>query len=78
MGLAEEWEELRQHTPVLVRDDRTTGAQVWVWDGMHRRPIIDAAEIQLIQEQFNLSSNYPTTPLPVVSYTILQRSPLAT
>ncbi len=78
MGLSEELQELAQHTPVLIRDGRTTGAQTWVTDGLHRRAVIDDAEIQVIQDLFNLSSNYPTTPLTVVSYTIVQRIPLAT
>jgi len=71
--------ELAQHSPVLVRDGRTGGqAQNWITDGLHRRQVIDDAEIQTLQSLFGLSSSYPTNPLTVVSYTILQRIPLAT
>jgi hypothetical protein len=77
MGLTEELMELDQHTPKLVRDGRTGGlAKVWAWDGIQRRWVRDDAEIAELQTRLRLSSTYPTNPLPVVSWTILQRSVL--
>lgn len=76
MGLAEELLELDQHTPKLVKDGRTgTLAKVWAWDGIHKRWVRDDAEIAELQTRFRMSSTYPTSPLPVVSWTILQRTP---
>lgn len=77
MGLAEELAELAQATPALIKDGRTgTAAKMWVWDGLHYRWVRDDAEAVTIQDRFNLPTTYPTNPLPVVSYTILQRSVL--
>lgn len=74
MGLAEEWMELAQHSPVLVRDNRTSGAQTWVTDFIHRRVVIDEAEVQIIHERLGLKQGYPPlSALPVISWTVLQR-----
>lgn len=76
MGLAEELQELDQHTPKLVKDSRTGGlAKMWAWDGVHKRWVRDDAEAVELQTRFRMSSTYPTNPLPVVSFTILDRSP---
>jgi hypothetical protein len=72
MAISEgEYIELAQYSPKLVRDGRTTGAQDWITDGIHKRPVIDAAEKQEMQTLFGMA----TGTLPVISWTILQRIP---
>jgi hypothetical protein len=79
MGIAEEWMELAQHSPILCRDGRTTGAQTWVTDFLTRRVVIDEAEVQIIHERLGLKQGYPPlSALPVISWTILQRVPEVT
>lgn len=72
--------ELAQHSPVLVRDSRTGGlAQTWVTDFLHRRVVIDEAEVQIIHERLGLKQGYPPlSNLPVISWTVLQRVPEVT
>ena len=79
MGLTEELLELAQNGTILVRDTRTGGAaRNWVTNGLHRREMIDDAEVQTLQDLLGLPGDYPSTPLPTISYPILQRIPLAT
>ena len=74
------WLELAQHSPVLVRDDRTGGnAKTWLSDGLTRRLMLDEAEVQLWHTRLGLRQGYPPlSALPVVSWTLLQRVPEVT
>lgn len=78
MAISEgEYMELAQASPAIVKDGRTGGlAKMWVWDGLSRRWVRDDAEAVEIQNRFGLPTTYPTNPLPVVSWPILQRSVL--
>lgn len=75
MAISEgEYLELAQYSPKMVRDGRTTGAQDWITNGITKRPVIDAAEQQTLRDLFGMAP----APLPVISWTILQRIPTVT
>jgi hypothetical protein len=62
---------MNMQIPKMVRDGRTTGAQDWITDGLTKRPVIDDAEEQTLRSLFGMAP----APLPVISWTILQRIP---
>lgn len=70
--------ELAQNGTVICRDGRTTGAKNWITNGLTKREMIDSAEVQTLQDLFGLPGDYPSTALPVVSWTILDRIPTVT
>lgn len=78
MGLAEELMELAQNGTVMCRDGRTTGFKYWITNGLHRREMIDEAEVQALHTILGLKQYPPLSNLPTVSWTILQRIPEAT
>lgn len=76
MGDAEDLMELAQASPILCRDGRTTGFAYWITDFIHRREVIDEAEVAIIHQRLGLKQSYPPlSNLPTVSWTILQRVP---
>lgn len=63
--------ELGQTGSVLIRDDRKSGSQVWVTNGIERRPVADRDEAKALERILGLPKAYPN--YPTVPWALVQR-----